>query len=170
MLILPQIAHEILTLSSIHLLQSPNLTSMYLPPHLEYTSRENVICPPHPNPNSGGYTGMIVHSFLTPSVPHGIIDKNKGRQIIHTRTKVTGEYPLLNRPEGWAEPYDDGQGIHWEEKVFIESGKELPLRVLAAMYAAAGIRLADLPLTREHVLPDVCWNILRCWEMQQEGE
>lgn len=155
MLILPQIAHDLLGRCIPNIHTCPSLTTLYFPPHLDYDTRQGRICPSPPSINRGDFSGMVIRTYR---------DAHGDRGIRHCRSRITSEYPLLSRPADWAERY----GVTcWEESVMDEQGKVVPVSVLAAMFAAGGIKVDDLPLSREVLLPEECWSVLRCWEMNQ---
>jgi hypothetical protein len=170
MLILPQIANAILATAIPNLPNCPALTMLYLPPHLDFASRIDQICPHPPNPHASEFTGMVVHSYrppLDPTIGPSPISRDSGRTIIHARTRVSSEYPLLARPYGWTEPYTEAQA--WEEHILKDDGSAVPLAVMSTMYAAARMKMADLSMTRDAELPRACWDVLRCWDMQQDA-
>ena len=135
------------TVTPSHICLAPSLTIISCPNHLfpsiSLSGYVNL-----PKPRDHAFQGVIIYSWTN--------NQANGDELIHVRNHV-----------GIDEDQCTGKGcficpLGWNDKVWWND-EEIPMNVLGAVYAAAGVQIMTMEPERGMALDERGWEVLRYW-------
>jgi hypothetical protein len=145
------------SLTPSHFLATPRLKTIYCPPHVDFQRSSGRLGPDIPRWNEHAFQGALVYSFgaLEENINRAVSPQEDNELLLIRLHLCTSNVPCRGQrcivcPMGW------------EDKAWWR-GREIPVNVVSAAFAADSFDIMATPPSRGRVMGQKGWDVLRYW-------